>query len=483
MPGKVWLFGFILLLLNFPISAQTSYYGTHTLQESFHNPSSTVFDQKKECKKLVFSFLVPDIQADLSSFGPLSRSWYLVSLINKLDSGLLVSSPNPVNYLSTHDEIHLSSLKFLWHSYNSSEVLLDYSIHGEGFINLSNQALNLVPVLNNMFQNTGQLSGSRNYPNILNSKSYAYVYSEFGIGYRENRGEDFSWGFHAAYLDGILANKFTINQSNLSLGNPNALLQLQGSFLIKKPFTSDSSYQGLSSIRTYLPNFTNPGIKFSAGFTYKTDTNARISLNFQDLGIIHWKSGKSFGSVDSILYTLDHPFNLRKEAKSQYKSFYKDLGYSSFNTLLPLKVEGFYEQGISPHWRAGLGFNKYVFTPEGNIELINDYQLDHFHFILNTGYNLLGNFKMGLNLIYRNSWIETYIGSNNLFPSLNFPGQLRGTQFQGNSSAISVNFGLAFRIGNCFKIQNQTDMRLKGPYPFFQRIFQRKPTKYEESRP
>jgi len=472
----------IILFNHFPVPAQSYFlYGTHTLAESSINPSVQTFDNKKECKKLAFNFFVPNIQMDFSSFGPVSHFIYVYNVENKVDSGFYTANPNKNNYFTTNQYLHLLTVKVLLNRKKSEELLLDYSIRGIGYLNLQNTILTLIPELNNAFS-SGSITGiNSSYPQLLNTNTFYYSFSQITLGFRRNISEEWSWGLNGGYLTGIFGSRIKINPSNLIINSQEFNLTGNGGFQINHPFTSDSNFNGLSSVRTYLPSTQNPGFVISGGMSYKPDKFSEFSLNLKDLGFIHWQNAKQYLSVDTVTYNPGNPFFLNKQINKGFKSYYKDGGYTSYYGTLPAYIEGFYSKVLSKYYRGTLVLSKNLITPEGNFVWVHDVRLQNFHFLVNTGYNSLQNFRLGVHLLYKTPLIEAFLGSENIGPSLNLPNEFNGTGTSGPGSSVGLNFnfGFAIRLGTCFKIQTATDMRTQGPYNFWQRLFQRKALPYE----
>lgn len=457
-------------------------YGTHTLAESSTNPSVQVFENKKECKKFAFNVFIPQLDLDLSSYGPISKVFYVNYVLDKLDSGNFNLNPSKNNYITLNENTHFITAKILNHRKDGSEFILDYSVRSLGYLHLKDQILSLLPTLNNFFSTGNIPQTTSDYPGIVNTHSFLYGFSQISLGFRQNLNDELSWGIQGGYLSGISGANFQINSSDLLLSPEKLSLNYKGSFKINRPFTSDSSFSGFNSINSYFPSTRNPGFMISLGFNYKIDPISDFTGNLKDLGFIHWNGAKQYLSTDTLNYTNSDPFNFKSQFKKGFTSYYHDGGHASYNGVLPAYIEGIYNRSFSKYWRLSFIVNKNIITPEANIHMVNDIRYNNFHCLINTGFNTLNNFKMGFHFLYRSRGFEAFIGSENIGPGLNLSQQWMGTNTPGNSSALNLNFGMALRFGHCFYIQTATDTRVKGDYNFWQRLFQKKHIPYEREK-
>ncbi len=474
----------ILLLLLYNTSthlqAQSFFlYGSGTLAEATINPYSRVFDPKTDHKKLAFSFLLGQLQLDIASYGPASHLFYVKDFLNKINSGSIQANTSGTNYISSQEQIHLFSLKIHSRKKASDEILVDYSIRGVGFADFKNSVFDLVPKINDFFRGnftslTSSLLG-KDYRGIFNTHSFYYGFTQIVTGYRANIDNDLSFGFQLGYLSGIAGGTFQISQSNVIADSRGINLISNGLFQVNKSPSGDSSFQSLTPLRSYLPNFKNPGFIFNLGFNYQINASSEISANVKDLGFIHWNGSQTYKTYPSILYSQTDTFNFPQIAKKNFKSLYYQDIKTSYNALLPLRLEGIYQRNFLPNFKSILVVSKNILTPEGNIHLNNDVQFKNIHCIVSGGYSLLDNFQLGFHVLFKNPTFEAFLGSENFLPSTRFFHQLGGTDEPQGSPAFNFSLGCAFKIWNFFNVHTTSDMRLKGPYNFLERLFQPKP--------
>jgi len=431
---------------------------------------------------MAFNFFVPQIGLDVATYGPLSKILFVNYIVDKIDSDSFNLNPNKTNYITTNAYNHIFTLKVLNHRKNSSEFLFDYSIRAVGYLDLKNTIISLIPSLINAFNNGNISNLQPDYPNILRTHTFLYGFSQMSMGYRENINDDFSWGIQGAYLSGISGANISINPSDLQVNSQFINFTSKGIYKISRPFTSDSNFNGFGSVRAYLPSLKNPGLMVSAGFNNKLDDISEFSLNIKDLGFIHWNGAKQYKSTDTISYTGSSPFSFKNQVKKGFNSYYRDAGYSSYNGFLPAFLEGIYSRKFSKNWRTSFILNKNLITAEGNFILVQDVHMDAFHLLVNTGYNTLQNFKLGIHVLYKTPVVEAFIGSENLGPSLNLSNQALGLSAPSASGALNFNFGFAIRLGNCFYYQTATDTRYNHSNTFWQRLFQKRALPYEREK-
>lgn len=129
----------------------------------------------------------------------------------------------------------------------------------------------------------------------LSGTSYNLVaYNELGFGYQRKVNDQLSFGARIKYLSGILNSSAYYNNVALEVDPNTNEISTQSNVIVHDYGVSEIflDEEDLTGEKNTIPNFSNNGIGFDFGASYKVDEKLSFSFNAIDIGKISWKNGR-----------------------------------------------------------------------------------------------------------------------------------------------------------------------------------------------
>jgi hypothetical protein len=275
---------------------------------------------------------------------------------------------------------------------------------------------------------------------------------EYGIGYSREWNEKLNVGARVKLISGIANLSGTNTSFGISTDASNYNLVIDGAASIRSSNTliyTDSAYMANndpSRIASMAYNFSNFGLGFDFGGTYKLKEKITVSASVVDLGFINWKSGISNYKVNSFSYAfsgvdlnqlLSDSSDVGQEISDSLGSIF-NLGNNSnpYMTGLPTKIY----LGGSYTWNnylsSGVTFYQQFFNSSYRPGLVISSTFSYKHWLgatLNYGIYAGSAANVGLGLRLRGFYILT----DNLVSLINYQA----------TKTASLAFGFSITVG------------------------------------
>lgn len=454
-------------LISCADSLQAQQYGlfnTMTSFDGFENTAQKTFvlDYSREYSS---NFFLPNLTVNANTEGnaQLFRLLARTGLSTTKDS---LSQNKYLNALLQSPNIYLFNYK-IFKSYKfHKELGFSWQLRTDVQFNYNKESLD---ILDNYKTNPGYA----NIPlgNAFNSFDRVQSYHQFSISYRENYNKKLAFGGKISLLSGILYN--TLNLANTDFiydpGQDEIRMAFQGNF--RTSFVEGSKL----SKKSFLPGFKNPGLAISLGTTYTAKSGLFIMANLKDLGFIRWK--------ETAFQQFDQPVTITSAAAKDVEMVENQIAaavadpkddntsfYSPINARADFLISKSY--GL---YTPSLILSKNLFFDGGDATIVNRFSFNNFSASLGPSYNMVNLFLLGAQGMYKTPNFEIYLGTNNLFNTIDQAkiNKHYGTIGTGYNS-LAVYAGLSIKFGY-FVEHPQNSSYMPGldeeERSFFKRLF------------
>ncbi|SEM87471.1 hypothetical protein SAMN05216436_108173 [bacterium A37T11] len=449
------------LLVGFQkVRAQQSVlYNTQTLAESVDNPWVSIFDNK--CQQLGFNFLIPNIFS-YSDFRGEGVNPLLGWGIKNRPANSLSADPQELNRYASTNRIDWISLKLNRPnaSFKNTEWYFGHASRVIGWGRFKNLLVDVAG---------GQLNKGHPYSLNLddgpfNGKAVGYAFNETSAGWRADIDDDLFAGLRLAYLSGVLYGNYLIEQSTFTTTDANhqsGIITATGNY--RRAIHADSLEDNIT-FNQFLPNFKNPGISISGGIEKWINDQFKYTLAIKDLGIIYWQKHDPewTNDVQISVAVKDYEIMAGSSSHLNIKSRFKQVRDSliglgtwkqgSFSTILPTRVEAGASFLAHANYTANILITQIFLENRTSLSLLHDLHKQPYHLRINTGYDSLEGFVLGMTFLVRTSAIDVFAGTENLLATARNTGYLvqgdYATTFRSPAS-LSMVFGFALRLGKC----------------------------------
>ncbi len=200
--------------------------------------------------------------------------------------------------------------------------------------------------------NGGSLLGTRAGFDGLGASALAFT--EYGLGYSREWNDKLNVGARVKLISGIANLKGNNNSFGITTDATNYNLVFDGSADINSSNSlifTDSAYvanNDPSRLVSMIGNFSNFGLGFDFGGTYKYSDKITLSASVVDLGFINWKEGIANYKIDKFSYAfsgvdlnelLSDSSDIANEIGDSLSNIFKvGKSSSSYMTGLPTKI-------------------------------------------------------------------------------------------------------------------------------------------------
>lgn len=267
----------------------------------------------------------------------------------------------------------------------------------------------------------------------------AQYYREMSFGYSYKFMSKLRLGFHAKYLQGLVAVKTDISQFDVNTGVDQWDITLKANAYISSPVEIQTDSTGYPNGIGDLPsttkeiidmgllNFSNPGIAGDFGAIYEHNESWTFSTALNDLGFIKWNGGlKSYSASGSYTFkgiyldgsNIDSLDVVTDELLDSIKNVIKSkVGHESFTTGLGPKLYVGAKYKVNHYFSLG-GLSRTVFAKNDFQQVFNvSANLNLYHFLtttVNYTYSINGANTLGFGLALRGGPIQFYIAADYL---------------------------------------------------------------------
>ncbi|PJJ84159.1 DUF5723 family protein [Mucilaginibacter auburnensis] len=441
---KVVLVSCFLLLTVKLFAQQFSQYNTGTLYDSFENPSQRSFIPDSS-RFIASNFFIPNLTGNFYVTGNAQDA-----VIDRFFSGYyntkaLQIGQGKYSNIRSSSNAYLAMLKIFTSLNGNQEIGFSISSRAEAMGYVTDESLALFAGPNDFNKSF--------YANVLNDNYSYQVYHQFSFSYREQINPRFALGIKLSALLGLAYSDVRINQSQLTLDQPNdaAIIALSGTGKISE------------QIKKFT--FKNPGAAITIGTGLTTRDGYRLQFNLKDLGIIRWGGDSyiaNFVSGDTInnFSKKEREQNIIN-AVSSITSGNKTPGpfYSHTNAIFETSINRTYWLDYDKKFRIAptLIASKELFYDHVTAAAVVPFSYNNITVTGTASYNTLGLFNWGGQLMYKTPNFELFAGTERLYQSAkavrtalrnNGAQQEQVVRNTGAYSGADVFFGISFKFGN-----------------------------------
>jgi hypothetical protein len=462
----------LLVITTKGFSQQFSQYNTGTLFDSFENPSQRTFIPDSS-RKFAFNFFIPNFDANFLLQG--NAQSVLVNRkfgSNYTGAGLQIGNGNYNN--AGANETAYALMAKIFASFNGDEEIGIFAgIKSEGTGAFTDETVALFEAPSAFTNNT--------YDNILNDHFYNQIYNAVGLTYREKLSSQFAIGFKVSFLMGIDYTKLNVDESHLSFNNAadETDISLRGKYYVSK---NPGKFDG----RSFLPNSRNPGAQISIGTSYQTDDNITLQANIKDLGFIHWYSGSFTSNFDNTTAVTGLAgLSPKQREQTLYNSVYSLVAgtptYGSFTSATDGRFEFIANKSYYLNSDNSIKYlptfivSKELFYSGYTAAMVNRFQFDNMNVSLTPSYDNLHLFNLGLQLMYKSSNMEVFIGSDRLIQTAGLASAKSNPEAYSNGpyTGGDIFFGFAIKLGPVIEHPLNASTMPTGDKGFIARLWNR----------
>ena len=458
---KTILAVFIILLFTTSYAQQYSLYNTKTLFDSFENPSQKAF-QPDSSRRFAFNFLIPSLGFNTALGGPATKAFKRVLFDDLISSQGLTLGEHKTSRAFANLNTYLVMLRMYKSLDGNQELGLSWQLRSDNQLTFTNESIAIFDNFNLFDQD--QLT------DIFNDKAYSQTYHQISLTYRKDYTRQLGVGFKISYLSGIAYNDAKVTRSTLSIDKTADNFNLD----LKGRFRATHLYDEGVDKKFFLPSFKNPGLGFSASFNYHLPEGWYILGNLKDIGFIKWNK-------KSYIYDVDRNISIQnasnRDADSRLNDEIIDYDYVYTNKEFITPTNGKAEFLINKNlgfYQPNLLLSKNLFYRGADIALMNNFTYNKLNFGFSTVYNTSKILQVGSQFMIKSPNTEFYIGSDQLYKSINEINALRKddeSRFHGYPGA-SFYIGFAAKFGYIIE-QQPTANRIahfNTPSGFFARL-------------
>lgn len=439
------VFLWLLIAFTLPSKAQQfSLYNTHTLFDSFENPSQKAF-LADSSRKYAFNFFVPNGGFNMAFQGPAQSSFKILLTRQATSAHGTDLTDQTQNKLFVNSNIYIAMFRIFKSLKFNKELGFSWQLRGDGNVDrLTNQTFGLL-------DNYSKISGN-NFNDIFNEKASAQSYHQFSIAYREDVDKRLSIGFKVSYLSGIGFQDVDIKESSFSIPSSGESTNTTDAYTIylRGRLRENFEYSRYNQI-SFLPGIKNPGLGFSAGASIKLRDGWLVLGNLKDIGFIRWNNKNSRRFLINNSITVNNASSANSEVRLFTKldsAINTTAVKGSFVTPINGKIEVLINKDYY-NYQPNFLISKNIFYKGLDIGMTNAYKVGLFNFSLSTVYNTLNIFEVGLMGMLRTPNFEVFGGSDQLIKTAHLgkgiikSNEVFGTGYTGGSFYLgfSLKFG------------------------------------------
>lgn len=463
----------LLGLLMKPVWGQVALNNSRTLYDTFENPSQKAF-YADTSKRFAFNFGFPTLSINSSVSGsgiPTVRGMLVDNITN---TSTLPLGQGKFSNLSAHTNIYLLSFRWFKKLKYQQEAGFSWQIRNDTWAKISNESLAIFDTFTR-FDNG-------DYQDVFDNRAYEQSYHQFAFSYRENLTKTIGLGVKLSLLSGIAYHSGSMNNTFLSI-NKNI-----NEFFAGYTGKFRSSTNGDTDSKILLPNFKNPGFALTASANFRFKSGWYILANVKDLGFIRWnKKSQVYNFQQTVFVDQANLPNAADRLEEQITASFEgstsgdEANFKNKAFIRPVnsKIEFLLNKDFG-FYRPNLMLSKNIWYPGGQATLINNLVLNKHVFSLSPTYNFFNYVDLGTQYLYKTPNWEFFVGSDQLFKSL----QLIKSLNQSDASLLKGQLSAGFYIGFSGKFgrilyHNQNTDEIPGLEPpnlnakpsFFKKMF------------
>jgi len=383
---------------------------TGTLYDAFENPSQKTF-QPDSSRRFAFNFLIPTGGFSYAGRGPAEKTIRQLFYLGPLDTRELDNNNLKYNRLFGEGNLYIGMLRYFKSVQYNREWGLSWQIKSEGDYSVTNQTFSL-------FYNP-TIGDKTYFNNNLNDFGKGQAYHQLSISYRENYSRWLAFGAKLSYLSGMVYSNLDIKNSELAIDKETETFAAYFKGRYRTNFLAGNLSEKSSIVKLLAPFIYNPGLAITASFNYRTRRGLYILGNLKDIGFIYWRRTPYNYQIDgSIDVDADDYQTIDNQVKDYVaRDILKDPTNEKFTSSTNGKAEVLLSKTYG-NFQPNFIVSKSVFNDNGNIVLVNNYNIKSFKASLITGYDLRKIVEIGGQLMYKRPNVEIYLGSDRLFKTL-----------------------------------------------------------------
>jgi hypothetical protein len=427
------------LICNFnPLNAQQyGLFNTRTLFDGFENTAqkSFILDYSRQYAS---NFFIPNLAVTANNKGndQLFRMLSRTGLSSIKDT---LSQNKYLNILLQSPNIYLFNYKIFKSYKYHKEMGFSWQLRTDVEFDYKKESLDILDNFSKSpdYENTA-------LDNYFNSADKIQAYHQFSFTYRENYNKKLAFGAKISFLAGILYNTLNVDQSNFfyDSSDDNLAIKLAGSY--RTTFVEDSKL----STKSFFPNLKNPGLAISLGTSYTGKDGLLIMGNIKDLGFIRWKetSLQQFDEMDTISAASNREVSAIERHIAATVANPKD-DNRAFYSPTNARVDFLISKPFGSYTPTFI-MSKNLFFKGGDATLVNRFNYNSFSGSISPSYNLINQFYLGAQAMYQTPNFEFYVGSNNVFNTVDHDNvrKYNGTIGVGYNS-LSIYAGIGIKFG------------------------------------
>lgn len=460
---------FFSLAFWHPAKAQLALHNSRTLFDAFENPSQKAF-YTDSSKQFAFNFAFPMLSFNGSVSGSGMPALRTMLVDEVIDSRTLPLGQNKFTHISTNTNVYLLSFRWFKRVKYQQEMGFSWQIRNDSWAKASNETLAL-------FDSYTRFPDD-NYEDIFNNRGFQQTYHQFALTYRENYTKRIAFGVKLSYLSGIAYSSVKINHSDLSINRTLDEYQMGFTAKFKSTLKENQSSKSLLS-----PGFKNPGFALTASANFKFKKGWFLLTNLKDLGFIRWSKNAKVVEFSKNIWidnaSADDADN--RFANEIENSFVAgNIASKPFSTPTNARLEVLLNRNFG-NYHPNLFISKNIWYPGGQVALINNYVIKEKYILsLTPTYNLLNFVDVGAQYLYKTPNWEFFIGSDQLFKSLQIAKSLNKSDASLLKGQLSTGLYLGF-TGKFGKLMEHPlnanfipGLEAPGGKGFFGRLFGKK---------
>jgi hypothetical protein len=429
--------GMIILLgtINKTYAQQFSLYNSHTLYDSFENPSQKTY-QVDTSRRFAFNFFIPIISINSSFSGPAQSAFKTLLYDGMFNGRDITIGENTQNTLTLNSNNYVATLRMLKSVKKYQEMGLSWQIRNDGRAEVSNEIFAI-------FDDYRLLNAS-SLQDLFNLNAYNQSYHQFSFTYRQNYTKRLAIGAKFSLLSGISYTNINVRQSEINMNESTDVIDVLLKGTLRSSFKFDDFQRDMVN-----PNFRNPGLSVTAGASVKLRDGWFILGNLKDVGFIKWSKNSYEYNFDTGKILIDNASNNSADNRLA-DSLDKKISSISLNKSYFSAINGKAEILINKdfgNYKPNLILSKSIYYKGGDIALVNNYHYRNCVFTGMADYNTNGFLQIGGQFMIKTPNIEFYLGSDQLVKSL----EIIKTFYKNETTYSSGYTGASFYMGFALK--------------------------------
>lgn len=434
---RLFIFLFLIVGLADKSVAQLALYNSRTLYDALENPSQKSF-YTDSSKQFAFNFFFPTISLSSTASGPGLASIKNILINNVNDASSLAINKGEFSHFAFNSNVYLLSFRWFKRVKYEQEAGFSWQIRTDAWGKVSNETMAIFDSFDRFPDN--------NYEGIFNNRGYMQSYHQFGFSYRENFTKRVGLGVKISLLSGMAYTSGRINYSDLDINRTlnEYTLGFSGNF-------KSTLKDGSEGNKMLYPNFKNPGLSFSASVNVKFKKGWYLLANVKDLGFIHWnkENAKVYNFSRNIFIDNANSSSADNRLSDAIDNVFES-GFTKkgFTTVTNSKLEVLLNKNFGSY-HPNLLVSKNIWYAGGNMSLINNVLIKNHVISITPSYNFFNFVDVGAQYLYKTPNWEFFIGSDQLFKSIQLGKGLGKDDISLVKGAMASGFyiGLAGKFG------------------------------------